>query len=205
MGDLVNLHAVVHLPLDKAREAKRLEQELLSLQKEIRDGENARGLLSVLRNRRRLAPAAKIPLIDRMLASILMRVQQEARSLVAATLVRQALYRARRERDELYEKRSWLLAEGELRGDWVQCARSHDCYTEDARKDGWTQEPLLGRLYWLCSAECAKLWRERQSERLDSEASRTVEITWEGGKKSLLHTMGKDRQGIPQTPSTESV
>jgi hypothetical protein len=110
-------------------------------------------------------------------------------------VARMRLREATEELETLQVLRSWLLTEGEIRGDWVQCAASHDCYTENPGGEDWRIENLLGRPYWLCSLACIRKWRKEQCAKIDSTFSRRIEVTWEGGKKTELTTIGKGLHG----------
>jgi hypothetical protein len=110
-------------------------------------------------------------------------------------IARHRLRAATKELERLQIMRSWLLTEGEVKGEWAQCAAAHDCYTDDPAGDGWRTEYLLARPYWLCSVACAWKWRKEQCAKIDRDFSRRIEITWEGGKKSELTTIGKGLHG----------
>jgi hypothetical protein len=92
-------------------------------------------------------------------------------------------------------ERDWLLVKGELDGQWVQCARSHECYSEDPVSDGWMERFLLGQPYWLCSLECSQAWWSAQSAKMKLTSKKT-EVTFESGKKAVLITPGKTLGGL---------
>jgi hypothetical protein len=104
---------------------------------------------------------------------------------------------------DLQIERDWLLVKGQMDGEWVQCARSHDCYTEDLLADTWRERMFLGQPYWLCSAECETEWWATRTAKALLTSKRT-EVTFESGKKAILTTPGQSLNGF-RGPSVEMV
>lgn len=109
-------------------------------------------------------------------------------------VARSRLREDRKALDILFEKRSWELVDGVVRGRWVMCANNHDAFSETPKEDGWRTENLLGRPFWLCDAKCVSEWRTKMAAKMDL-FSRNVPITWPDGKKTTMVTTGKTLSG----------
>jgi hypothetical protein len=112
---------------------------------------------------------------------------------------------ARVELDKEFEERSWALTLGIITGEWFACAAGHEAYSEDPAGDGWISERLLGGGFWLCSHACRVKWRDRETKKLETENSKRVELTYEGGKKSVMRTAGRTLDGKPALATVEKV
>lgn len=119
------------------------------------------------------------------------------RALVVA--LRRAYDKEHELKDALFkaqQERSWRLTEGELRGDWLQCANRHDCYSESPEDEPeWRKQTLLGREFWLCSARCAQEWWEKETAKLEAQPVSRAEVTLVGGRKITMRTSGQSLGG----------
>jgi hypothetical protein len=110
----------------------------------------------------------------------------------------QAKVDVRRERktlDIIYERRSWLLVEGVVTGDWVQCAAAHEAYSDIPKEDDWRQTTLLLQDFWCCSSKCVRIFRDREIDKLENQVSLPVQLTFKGGRKTMLRTTGRGLHG----------
>lgn len=146
-------------------------------------------------------PVDQAVLVGRMAAKLhrmrqdVERAQNDAQYLWDVQYLQMKLRAERVALDVLYERRSWLLTEGVMRGEWAMCANGHDAYSDDLMGDRWKQATLLLTDFWCCSYKCARQFRLRAVDRLDKEASKPVVLTYESGRQTLLKTMGKTLSG----------
>ena len=194
----MNLHTIVHLPVDQVVRVGLYEYRLRSLQERIRKDAEMLNRQAELRRRMKNAGPMEAERLQLLIDYISTVISSMANNMDTVKRMKREWREARTSLDKLYEARSWLLLEGELKGYWVQCANLHDCYSDRPKEEGWLQAPLLGRYHWLCSMKCRAEWQARMFKRLEEENQRRVEVTFEGGQKAVMATAGKGMDGTPQ-------